>query len=63
MKSDVLVIIAFLSELRKNPQIVLQFIHQSTHLSPSGLREPLFVGLGQKDGLDGQRLRNRVSHS
>jgi hypothetical protein len=25
MKSDVLVIIAFLSELRKNPQIVLQF--------------------------------------
>jgi hypothetical protein len=39
----------------KNPIIVLQFTHQITHLSPSGLREPLFVGLGQKYGLEGRR--------
>jgi hypothetical protein len=36
-------------------QFVLQFTHQLTHLSPSGLREPLFVGLGQKYGLEGRR--------
>jgi hypothetical protein len=42
---------------------MLQFTQQPTNLSQSGLREPLFVGLGQKDGFEGRRLRKRVSLS
>jgi hypothetical protein len=38
-------------------------IYPSINLSQSGQREPLFVGLSQKDGFEGQMLRKRVSHA